>query len=106
MKATCERLRSKLLLAKSLEHIKAIETEEAAKSKQEEGEDLKKLLSEAVQLYGSIKKDGNAPRKFTKKHIHDILLLCFDLRVSGNKENMVSALADDVKNAPHKLTAD
>ena len=32
-----ERLRSKLLLAKSLEHIKAIETDEAAKSKQEEG---------------------------------------------------------------------
>ena len=101
-----ERLRSKLLLAKSLEHIKAIETKKAVKSKQEEGGDFKKFLSEAVQLYGSIKEDGKAPRKFTKKHIHAILLLCFDLRVSGNKGDMVSALADAVKNAPHKLTAD
>ena len=87
-----ERLRSKLLLAKSLEDAKAIEDEEAMQNKKEEEGELKTLLPEAPEMYTGIKGGGKPPRKLTKKHISAILLLCFNLCVSGNKDKMIAAL--------------
>jgi hypothetical protein len=100
-----ERICSKLLLTKSLEHVKAIEDEEAVHNKKEEEGELKILLPEALAMYMGIKGGEKPPRKLTKKHISAILLLCFNLCVSGNKDKMIAAL-DEVSAAnPSKLTS-
>ena len=100
-----ERLRSKLLLVKSLEHVKAIEDEETAHNKKEEEGDLKTLLPDALEMYTAIKGGRTPPRKFTKKHISAILLLCFNLRVSDNKDKMIAALDEASAENPSKLTS-
>ena len=68
-----EQLHSKLLLAKSLEHVKAIEDKEAALNKKEEEGELKTPLPEALEIYTGIKGGGKPPRKLTKKHTSAIL---------------------------------
>ena len=105
VKRRMERLCSKLLSEKSLEHAKAIEDEEAVHNNNEEEGDLNTLLPKALEMYTGIKGGGKLPRKLTKKHISAILLLCFNFCVSGNTDKMIAAL-DEVSAAnPSKLTS-
>ena len=79
-------------MANSLEAVKNIKDDKAAKKKLEEEGELAKLLPEDVQTYSSCKEGGKPGRKFTKKHINSILLLCYGLLVCGNKGPIFVAL--------------
>ena len=89
-------LRSVLALAKSLEAVNNIEDDEAAKNKLEEEGELAKLLPKAAQEYFSLKEGGKPRRKFMKKHISAIILICYGLRVSVNKGPMLAVLDESV----------
>ena len=75
------------------------------KNKLEEEGGLAKLLPEAVQVYSSCKEGDKPGRKFTRKHINDISLLCYGLRVYSNMGPMIVVLDEAVQKAPEKLKA-
>ena len=79
-----ECLQSRIALEFLLEAVKNIEGDEATTNKLDEEGDIAKLLPEDVQLYSSCKEGGNTGKKFTKKHINAILLLCNGVHVSIN----------------------
>ena len=58
-----------------------------------------------MQAYFSCKEGGKPGRKFTEKHINAIFLLCYGLRVSGNKGPMLAVLDEAVQKAPENLKA-
>ena len=100
-----DRLRSSLELARSLKDVKEFEDEEAKQTKRDKEGELLKVLPQAIQMF----RDGIATKtfakKFTKNLISSILLICYNLRVSGKKAPMLKALEDAYVNNPAKLVA-
>ena len=60
------------------------------------------MLPEAVQIYSTIQIYRNPTRKFTKKYINTIIILCFDFHVFGNKGPILAALDEAVSKNPEK----
>ena len=98
-----EKLKSKLELARSLERVKAIEDEEAVVNRKNEEGEHRKLLPEAIKMFKEGAETKKFGKKFTKAAISAILLLCYNLKVSGNKDPMMKALNEAYEKDLSKL---
>ena len=90
-------------LERSLERVKAIEDEEAEVNRKNEEGEHRKLLPEAIKMFKEGAETKKFGKKFTKAAISAILLLCYNLKVSGNKDPMMKALHKAYEKDPSKL---
>ena len=100
-----DRLRSRLELARSLEDVKEFDDEDAKQTKRNKEGELLKVLPQAIQMFLDGIATKTFAKKFTKNLISSILLICFNLRVSGKKAPMLKALEDAYENNPDKLVS-